>query len=118
MRAMVVWSLMAAGALSAVIVRGGQRQKAPPEPTRLIASIQGPALYKAYCAVCHGPNGAGNGPMANSLKVQPADLSRIVIEVRGMITSLRHLVLFLKPATASKCRDQDRIDPGVGPRRS
>ena len=89
MRAMVVWSLMAAGALSAVIARGAQSQEAPPESTRLIASIQGPALYKAYCAVCHGPTGAGNGPMANSLKVQPSDLSRIARRNGGTFPRMR-----------------------------
>jgi mono/diheme cytochrome c family protein len=44
---------------------------------RLIRSIEGPALYKAYCAVCHGTDGRGNGPMASALKVQPPDLTRI-----------------------------------------
>jgi mono/diheme cytochrome c family protein len=89
MRAMVVWSLIAAGALSAVLVRGAQSQEAPSESTRLITSIQGPALYKAYCAVCHGPSGAGNGPMANSLKVQPSDLSRIARRNGGTFPRMR-----------------------------
>jgi mono/diheme cytochrome c family protein len=43
----------------------------------LINSIQGPALYKAYCASCHGMLGNGDGPMAKSLKVPPPDLTRI-----------------------------------------
>ena len=50
----------------------------PPKPeTALIQSIQGPALYKAYCAACHGSDGKGVGPMAQSLKVRPTDLTRI-----------------------------------------
>ena len=28
----------------------------------------GPALFGAYCAVCHGKDGKGAGPMAKSLK--------------------------------------------------
>jgi mono/diheme cytochrome c family protein len=52
-----------------------QRAGAPNE--RLIASIQGPALYKAYCAACHGPEAKGNGPVASTLKFSPADLTRI-----------------------------------------
>ena|SRR5579863_6339417 len=43
----------------------------------LIPSIEGPALYKAYCAVCHGSDARGSGPMASALKVQPPDLTRI-----------------------------------------
>src|SRR5580700_4964041 len=48
-----------------------------PEDVKLIPSIQGPALYKAYCASCHGVSGKGNGPLAESLKVPPSDLTRI-----------------------------------------
>jgi mono/diheme cytochrome c family protein len=44
---------------------------------RLIGSIEGPALFKAYCAVCHGADAKGGGPMAKSLKASPADLTRI-----------------------------------------
>lgn len=44
---------------------------------RLIESIQGPALYKAYCASCHGLNAKGEGPMVKSLKVTPSDLTHI-----------------------------------------
>ena len=47
------------------------------ESTRLIESIQGPALYRAYCVVCHGKDATGNGPMAMSLKSKMPDLTRI-----------------------------------------
>ena len=43
----------------------------------LINSIQGPNLYKAYCASCHGMDAKGAGPMAGSLRVSPSDLTRI-----------------------------------------
>ena len=45
--------------------------------TWLINSIQGPNLYKAYCASCHGADAKGRGPMASSLRVSPPDLTRI-----------------------------------------
>jgi mono/diheme cytochrome c family protein len=67
-----------------------QDQKAQPaETTRLITSIQGPALYKAYCAVCHGTDGKGSGPMAKSLKVPVADLTRITMRSGGKFPRMR-----------------------------
>jgi mono/diheme cytochrome c family protein len=46
-------------------------------PARLIDSLQGPDLYKAYCAVCHGSDAKGNGPLAKWLRTAPADLTRL-----------------------------------------
>jgi mono/diheme cytochrome c family protein len=56
---------------------GGVSESKAKEPDRLIDSIEGPALYKAYCAVCHGADARGNGPMAPAMKVAPPDLTRI-----------------------------------------
>jgi len=36
----------------------------------------GHRLYRAHCAVCHGPGGRGDGPAAASLVPRPADLRR------------------------------------------
>jgi mono/diheme cytochrome c family protein len=40
-------------------------------------SVEGQALYGTYCAVCHGDNGKGGGPMAKVLKTPPPDLTHI-----------------------------------------
>jgi len=53
------------------------------QPTRLLDSLKGADLYKAYCAVCHGIDAKGNGPMAKSLKSAPADLTRIAARSGG-----------------------------------
>lgn len=42
-----------------------------------IQSVEGVDSYKAYCAVCHGPQAKGNGPAATALKKVPADLTTI-----------------------------------------
>ncbi len=64
---------------------GAQTQKAGgPEDVKLISSIQGAALYKAYCASCHGVDAKGNGPMAESLKVPSSDLTRISARNAGI----------------------------------
>jgi mono/diheme cytochrome c family protein len=69
-------------------------QHTGPSPTgppkeRLITSIQGPALYKAYCAACHGPHAKGDGPMAAKLQVHPADLTRISARNQGTFPLMR-----------------------------
>ncbi len=33
--------------------------------------------FRSHCASCHGWGGAGNGPVADVLKVRPPDLTRI-----------------------------------------
>jgi mono/diheme cytochrome c family protein len=60
-----------------------------PDNTRLIASLDGPALYNAYCAVCHGTDAKGRGPMAASLKKRPPDLTRIAARNRGTYPAMR-----------------------------
>jgi mono/diheme cytochrome c family protein len=67
------------------VVAGQNKQsKQSGDSVKLIDSIQGPNLYKAYCAVCHGPNAKGDGPMAMFLKTAPSDLTRISAKNGGM----------------------------------
>jgi len=67
------------------IIAGQNKQtKQSGDTVKLIDSIQGPNLYKAYCAVCHGPNAKGDGPMAMFLKTAPSDLTRIAARNGGM----------------------------------
>lgn len=46
-------------------------------------SYDGAQLYKRFCASCHGPDGAGDGPVAASLKQRPPDLAGITARHRG-----------------------------------
>lgn len=38
----------------------------------------GEGLYAGYCTSCHGREGRGDGPVAEYLKVRPADLTKLV----------------------------------------
>jgi mono/diheme cytochrome c family protein len=76
MRTIFVLGLTLCGAVLCCLLVSAQEQP-PRAETALIQSIQGPALYKAYCASCHGANGKGGGPMAQSLKVKPTDLTHV-----------------------------------------
>jgi mono/diheme cytochrome c family protein len=37
----------------------------------------GKAQYMNSCAVCHGPEGKGDGPLGDVLQTRPADLTRL-----------------------------------------
>src|SRR5689334_25144662 len=66
-------AMLFAGSVCAA--QSSHREKAKPTP--LIDSIQGRALYKAYCASCHGAGAKGDAAMPASPKAKPSDLLRI-----------------------------------------
>jgi mono/diheme cytochrome c family protein len=47
----------------------------------------GEALYVAYCASCHGRGGRGDGPVADYLKIPPADLTSIARRASGVFSA-------------------------------
>jgi len=77
------------GVLLIGISSSGQQRTEPAEGIRLIDSIQGAELFRAYCAVCHGRDGKGEGPMAGSLKATPPDLTRIAARNAGLFPLVR-----------------------------
>ncbi len=46
-------------------------------------ALDGPSIYKAYCAACHGADGKGHGPAAETLKYKPTDLTAIAKNNKG-----------------------------------
>lgn len=46
-------------------------------------SFSGDALFRTYCASCHGQSGRGNGAVAIFLRVAPADLTQIAARNKG-----------------------------------
>ena len=76
-------SLVVCAGLVFGLAGAGSKEPAREESTRLIESIQGAPLYTAYCAVCHGQDGKGAGPMARSLKFPPLDLTKITERTGG-----------------------------------
>ena len=59
--ALAVPALFAPGALA----------QDPDVPTH----VSGSAVFKVYCAVCHGKEAKGDGPLASSLRFAPSDLT-------------------------------------------
>lgn len=69
-----------AGGFAALTPKWAAQAQIPgcdPQSQRLIPSLDGPTLYVTYCAVCHGQDATGHGPMASILKTPVPDLTRI-----------------------------------------
>ena len=56
-------------------------------PVKPVSPASGPEMYRAYCAVCHGMTGKGNGPAAEALKVAPSDLTMLAKKNGGRYPS-------------------------------
>jgi len=49
----------------------------------------GKDMYEAYCAVCHGKGGKGDGPAASALKTPPTDLTLLSKNNGGKYPSMK-----------------------------
>ncbi len=56
-------------------VQGGVLVGAALGTTGTPLAEDGAAMYRTYCASCHGVEGRGNGPVAASLRHQPPDIT-------------------------------------------
>jgi mono/diheme cytochrome c family protein len=64
---------------------GSARQVAPPSTLELRAL--GRTLYLNHCASCHGASARGDGPVADSLRVRPPDLTQFARRNGGVFPS-------------------------------
>lgn len=73
--------------LAAAVASGGANaawsQDTLPNPPWDGGLANGADLYKQHCAICHGLDAHGQGPLAAAMKVVPADLTRIAAEHGG-----------------------------------
>ena len=56
---------------------------------QLIRSLEGPDLFRAYCAPCHGLDAKGRGPAASALKTRVPDLTILARNNGGQFPSNR-----------------------------
>ena len=56
-------------------------------PLQQTSAASGQQMFTTYCAACHGAEGKGNGPVAQTLKVAPTDLSTLSKKNGGVFPS-------------------------------
>jgi mono/diheme cytochrome c family protein len=76
------------------IGRAGEQQT-PKKTTSAPIELSGGELFKSYCALCHGSDAKGNGPMASALKVPPPDLTALSRRNNGTFPA-EHVATVLK----------------------
>ena len=47
------------------------------------STVAGSDVFRTYCVTCHGADAKGTGPLANSLKKRPADLTQLSARNNG-----------------------------------
>ena len=68
---------------SIVLIAAGMAGVASAALGSAVTVENGSALFRSYCASCHGAGGKGDGPLAANLRVAPADLTRIAKRNHG-----------------------------------
>lgn len=70
--------LVFCGALVSLLsFAGAQDKQVKKTQTKPSNPVSGAQIFKENCAVCHGPEGKGDGPAATALKVPPPDLTTL-----------------------------------------
>lgn len=77
--------MVAAGlALAVSAMQSTARSEDQPAPASTPSiSDDGRELYVNHCAICHGLDGHGQGPLAEAMKITPADLTKIAAQHGG-----------------------------------
>jgi len=69
-------------------------------PAPHTSATSGKEMYLAYCATCHGREGKGDGPVASTLKVPPADLTALSKRNNGKFPSVQVVHAITGPGNA------------------
>lgn len=70
------WMVLLSWQLSPAQERGPNAAQEK-QPIRLVMSLEGPDIFRAHCAACHGPDGQGGGPVVPALNTKVPDLTTI-----------------------------------------
>jgi mono/diheme cytochrome c family protein len=83
------------------------------EPVKPINDVAGGATFSAYCTVCHGVAGRGDGPAAKALSKPPADLTQIARKHDGKFpaAAVREVIIGETAPMAHGTRDMPMWGP-------
>ncbi len=87
----------------------------PTIPLDAISISHGSHLFAEHCASCHGPQGKGNGPLADTLSTKPTDLLTEPHTARQTVGNFFHWVSHGVPGTnmpgfSANLLEEDRWD--------
>ena len=68
---------------SIVLIAAGMAGTAAAARGAAVTVETGSALFRSYCASCHGAEAKGDGPLAGNLRVAPSDLTRLANRNHG-----------------------------------
>ena len=68
-----------------LLIAAGTAALAAAAPSPVVSVESGAALFRSYCASCHGTDAKGDGPLAANLRIAPADLTRIAMRNHGKL---------------------------------
>ena len=77
------------GASCAALLLAAATATAQQTTETFTAGTNGSAVYKTYCAVCHGAEAKGDGPLAANLRQAPPDLTTLARRSAGRFDAVR-----------------------------
>lgn len=86
MRRLILTAFIAAVAVAAATA---EAQTIKTGPMKQTVASDGPGMFNAYCASCHGLDGKGSGPAAKALSKAPADLTTIKARNGGTFPAIK-----------------------------
>ncbi len=89
-----------AGVVSASLARAAEPANPAVEPRAAETEVIGQAAFMRYCALCHGLDGRGLGPLAEALSKHPPDLTQLAKNNEGKFPASRVTETIEKGGTA------------------
>jgi mono/diheme cytochrome c family protein len=63
--------------VSAAVTPAPAQQPSTQTAEAVLSGTAGDSVFRSYCGSCHGTSAQGDGPLAEALRIRPADLTRI-----------------------------------------